>query len=394
MSCLKPSETRCLSLQNFDLDLIADVDEILGMGETSPGHIGDVQQAIESPEIDKGAVLGQILDHPGEHRTFFQMLQSFGALLGLLAFQQFLARDHDVAALFVQLDHGHFDGLALHRIQIADGAQIHLGSREKRMRAVNVDGESTLDAVEHDSMDGLLLVIRFLDFFPGVNALRFLVREVDVAFLGFPLAAHDVDRIAGLELGLALVVEHFRQRQHAFRFRANIHDHVGGGQLQDRTLDHAIFADGLFGLAGEGLESRGEILVGGGFVFRRGRARGGSLGLGLLAGGLLRLLLFGSRLFGSLLFRSLLFGSRGFFCHDVGVGIGVMVGGGVVEQDYASLVIGCGNCSRDCWRSRLVVVGPPWRVSLDNPSCRTFNKEPASNGNSSTIAIVREQCQT
>jgi ATP adenylyltransferase len=40
------------------------------------------------------------------------------------------------------------------------------------------------------------------------------------------------------------------------------------------------------------------------------------------------------------------------------------------------------------------VVGSPWRVSLDNPSCRTFYKEPASNGNSSTITIVREQCQT
>jgi ATP adenylyltransferase len=44
--------------------------------------------------------------------------------------------------------------------------------------------------------------------------------------------------------------------------------------------------------------------------------------------------------------------------------------------------------------SRLVVVGPPWRVSFNNPSCRTYYKEPASNGNSSTIATVREQCQT
>src|SRR5437763_11135111 len=45
-------------LQNFHLDLIADVDEILGMSETSPGHVGDMQQAVEAPEIDKGAVLG------------------------------------------------------------------------------------------------------------------------------------------------------------------------------------------------------------------------------------------------------------------------------------------------------------------------------------------------
>ena len=40
------------------------------------------------------------------------------------------------------------------------------------------------------------------------------------------------------------------------------------------------------------------------------------------------------------------------------------------------------------------MVGPPWRVGLDNPSCRTFYREPASNGNFSTIAIAREQCQT
>ena len=35
-----------------------------------------------------------------------------------------------------------------------------------------------------------------------------------------------------------------------------------------------------------------------------------------------------------------------------------------VEQGYASLMIGSGVCGADCWRSRLVVVGSPWRVSL------------------------------
>ena len=28
----------------------------------------------------------------------------------------------------------------------------------------------------------------------------------------------------------------------------------------------------------------------------------------------------------------------------------------------------------DCWSESLVVVGPPWRVSLENPSCRTFTE--------------------
>src|SRR3984885_3613009 len=92
-------------------------------------------------------------------------------------------------------------------------------------------------------------------------------------------------------------------------------------------------------------------------------------------------------------FRQMLFSCRFGFCDNGGGGIG-MGGGSFVEQGYASLIMGCGACVADCWMSRLVVVGPPWRVSLDNPSCRTLYREPASNGNSSTIAIGCEQCQT
>ena len=55
---------------------------------------------------------------------------------------------------------------------------------------------------------GLLLVVSFLDLFPGPQALRLLVREVDVALFGLALVAHDVDFVARLELGLALVIEH------------------------------------------------------------------------------------------------------------------------------------------------------------------------------------------
>src|ERR1700728_4587523 len=53
--------------------------------------------------------------------------------------------------------------------------------------------------------------------------------------------------------------------------------------------------------------------------------------------------------------------------------------GGIVEQGHASLLkprTRCGEdagpASRTAGVSRLVVVGSPWRVSLDNPSCRTF----------------------
>ncbi len=119
-------------------------------------------------------------------------------------------RRHDnIAALLVELDHRDFDRLALHAVKVAHRPQIHLGAGEKGACAVDIDREATLDAVDDDGLDRLLLVVSFLDLFPCVDALRLLVREVDVALFDLPLVAHDVDLIAGLELGLALVIEHF-----------------------------------------------------------------------------------------------------------------------------------------------------------------------------------------
>ena len=144
------------------------------------------------------------------------------------------------------------------------------------MRAVNVDRQTALDAIDHDRLDRLLLVVRLLNFFPGVDALRLLVRQPDVSLLGFALIAHDIDFVAGLELWLALVVQNFREREHAFRLCADVDYHVRAGELQHRAFDDAVFADRFFGLSGEGLERGGEILAGSVLVV--GRFEPASLG--------------------------------------------------------------------------------------------------------------------
>ena len=120
-----------VELQHLHLDLIAYVDQVAGMSEASPRHVGDVQQTIDAAEIDECAVVGEVLDHAGQDRAFLQVLQSLGSLFTLLAFQHLLARDHNVAALLVQLDDGNFETLALHRIQIARRTQVGLGAGKK-----------------------------------------------------------------------------------------------------------------------------------------------------------------------------------------------------------------------------------------------------------------------
>ena len=122
-------------LEDLDLDLVAYVHQVARMSQASPGHIGDVQQAVDSAHVDEGAVLGEILHHAGQDRVLFQVLERLAALLRLLFFQKLLARDHDVAALLVQLDDGDFQGLTLHAVQIADRPQVDLRAGQKGARA-------------------------------------------------------------------------------------------------------------------------------------------------------------------------------------------------------------------------------------------------------------------
>src|SRR5262245_33764843 len=47
---------------DVDLDALADIQGLGGMVDAPPGDVGDMQQAIAPAEIDKGAVVGDVLD--------------------------------------------------------------------------------------------------------------------------------------------------------------------------------------------------------------------------------------------------------------------------------------------------------------------------------------------
>ena len=176
------------------------------MRKASPGHVGDVQQSVDAAQVDKRAVVGQVLDRAGQDGVFVQLLQRLGALLGLLFFQQLLARDHDVAALLVQLDDANIDLVTLQAIEIAHRAQIDLRTRQKRARAQNIDGQASLDAIDDARLDRSLIVVGLLDLVPGAQTLRLLVREMDVALFGVAGLAHDRDLVAALHGHVAFVV--------------------------------------------------------------------------------------------------------------------------------------------------------------------------------------------
>ena len=69
-----------VKLENLGGDFLAGSDDFAGVADPAPGHVGDVQQAVNPAEVDKGAVLSDVLDHTMHHRTFFEGLHQLGAL--------------------------------------------------------------------------------------------------------------------------------------------------------------------------------------------------------------------------------------------------------------------------------------------------------------------------
>src|SRR5208283_1341052 len=294
-------------LQHLHLNLIADVHQIARVRQTSPRHVGDVQQPVNSAHIHKSAILGEVLDDAGQYAAFLEMLQRLAALFRLFSLQKLFSRDHNVAALFVELDDGDFHGLAFHTIQIPDGTQVHLRARQESARALNVEGQAALDTFHDDAFDGLLFVVSAFNLVPRPQTLRLQVREVDVALFGFTFVAHHVDLVAGLELWLALVIENFRNRRHAFGLRPDIDDDVGRGQFHHGTLDYVVVANRFLGFGLEAVERGGEVVAG-----SRGVFRGRSIGSAVLRSAYFMSAIFMSVVFISVVFMNVRGGSHWF----------------------------------------------------------------------------------
>ena len=233
---------RRVVLEHDHVDLVVHLEELGRMPDAAPRHVGDVEQAVDAAEVDERAVVGDVLDDALEHLALGERLERVLLLLGVLLLEERLARQHDVAALLVDLDDAHAQFLAAQRVEIAHRTHVDLRAGQEGADA-DVHREPALDPLDDAADDDLALGIGLLDFVPNLHLLGFFAREDDVAFAVFgPLEQH-VDDVAGLNRDLAVLVEELVDRDDAFGFVADVDDDFGGGDFENRSLDDFAFRD-------------------------------------------------------------------------------------------------------------------------------------------------------
>src|ERR1039457_2982012 len=61
-----------VELEHLHADMVTNLEQLRWMSHAAPRHVRDVQQAVDAAEVDKGAVLSEVLDNTLDDLAFLE----------------------------------------------------------------------------------------------------------------------------------------------------------------------------------------------------------------------------------------------------------------------------------------------------------------------------------
>ena len=179
-----------VNVQDHDFDFFIDLHHLRRVIDAAPAHIGDMQQAINTAQVDEGTEVGDILDQTCAEVTYFQVAEKF--LLHLLAcfFDQPTTRNNDVSTSLIDFQNHAFDVLPDVVGNIRRTTHIDLTGGQKDVHTVlddglafhfatNRDQQTTFDFANDRSLDDVALRVGLDDLFPVADTIGFPLRQDD-----------------------------------------------------------------------------------------------------------------------------------------------------------------------------------------------------------------------
>ena len=180
-----------------------------------------MEQSIHAAQIDERTEIGDVLDLTFADLTDFHFLEQSGPAVFAGFFQQGPAGHHDILAFLIDLEDFQFIFLADELIHVLDRPDVNLGSRQKGFHAVQVDDDSALDAVFHQTGDDAAFTVFRGNLFPGADEIRFGQADFrHVAFIFDRFQIH-VEGIADIHF---FPIPEFRAGNKSFRLVTDIEE--------------------------------------------------------------------------------------------------------------------------------------------------------------------------
>src|SRR6056297_392236 len=243
--------TLAVELQDLHIDLVADIDDLGGVLDPLPRHVGDVQQPVDAAEIHEGAVVGQVLHDTLDHVAFLQALQQRLALGAVLFLDHRAAGDHHVVPALVELDDLEFEDLAFEVGRVAHRPHVDQRAGQERPHVVDLDREAALDAAVDDAVDDLAFLERVFQMGPGPGPDGLLPGQARLAEAVLDGVPRHLDGVAHLDVDFSALVLELLGRYDRFGLQAGVDDDyvvVNGNDLavQDGARFDLLTGNALF----------------------------------------------------------------------------------------------------------------------------------------------------
>ena len=115
-----------VEVEDHDIDLLVELHHLVGIVDAAPREVCDVDESVNTTEVNEYTVRGDVLDSTFEDLTLLELTDDLLLLSLNLLLDKSLVRYNDVAELLVDLDHLELHGLANELVVVAYGMNVDL----------------------------------------------------------------------------------------------------------------------------------------------------------------------------------------------------------------------------------------------------------------------------
>ncbi len=194
-----------VEVEDNDIDFLAFVYNLVGIVDTSPTEVCDVDETVHATEVHEYTVLHDGLDGTFEYLTFLKVRDDFFALCFEFSLDEGFVGNNDVAEVRINFDNLELHRLADEHVVVVDRFDINLAAGQECFCAEDVHNHTAFGTALDVALDDFLVGECFVDVVPTAGSACLFVAEYELTVL--VLLALDIDLYLVADLEVRIVAE-------------------------------------------------------------------------------------------------------------------------------------------------------------------------------------------